>query len=233
MRLLLLLAALSAQELHIPPSRISVVIDNQPLTITTTAILSGSADNFHLKVTADLSDLQDRVTALLQSQLNRSDRCGERLSVERATLLPAPPASLLTAYVHYERWACIKLLGKESAKRLLGGNGTIPVTLTPVLDDTQQVKLTPQVGRIEADGSLGEALQAPAIGDRLRDKIGAAIQSALAQATSLSTTLPAGYEKTSSLRGVRFAGGDANRLLLEVEGEVRLSAGQVRTLRGQ
>lgn len=210
-----------------------MVIDNQPLTIATTATLTGSADNFHLKVTADLSDLQDRVTALLQSQLNRSDRCGERLSVERATLLPAPPGSLLTAYVHYERWACIKLLGKESAKRLLGGNGTIPVTLTPVLDDREQVKLVPQVGRIEAGGSLGEALQAPAIGDRLRDKISESIQSALAQAANLSTTLPAGFAKTASLRGVRFAGGDANRLLFELEGEVHLPAGQVRTLLGQ
>src|SRR5579863_47430 len=134
-RRLVLLATLStvplwAQDLtlRIPPLKVSVVIDNQPVTITTTVIVSGSADSFRLKVTADLTDLQDRVTALLQTQLNRSDRCGERLSIERATLLPAPPGSLLTAYVHYERWACVKLLGKESAKRLLGGNGTIPVT---------------------------------------------------------------------------------------------------------
>ncbi len=210
-----------------------MVIDNQPLTITTTAILTGSADNFHLKVTADLSDLQDRVTALLQSQLNRSDRCGERLSIERATLLPAPPGSLLTAYVHYERWACIKLLGKESAKRLLGGNGTIPVTLTPTIDGTRQVKLVPEVGTIEADGSLGEVLQAPAIGNRLRDKISASLQSALEEAANLSATLPAGFDQTASLRNVRLANGDGNRLLLELEGEVRLSAGQVRALLGQ
>ena len=177
--------------------------------------------------------MQDRITALLQSQLNRADRCGERLSIERATLLPAPPGSLLTAYVHYEHWACIKLLGKESAKRLLGGNGAIPVTLTPTLAENRTMKLTPEVGRIEADGSLGEALQNPAVGNRLRDKISASLESALAQAANLGTTLPAGYDQTASLRSVRFAAGEANRLLLEMEGEVHLSSAQIQALLGR
>ena len=183
-----------------------------------------------LKVTADLLDLQDHITALLQSQLNRSDRCGERLSVERATLLPAPPATLLTAYVHYERWACVKLFGKVSAQRLAGGNGVIPVTLTPSLAADRQVKLEPEVGRIEADGSLGQALQTTALSNALRDKIGASVQSALEQAANLTATLPAGFKQAVSLQNVHFASGDAGRLLLEVEGEVQLSASQIQEL---
>jgi len=125
-RSLLLLAALSA----VPACSQDLTLRIPPLTITTTPIAYGSANAFHLKMTADLADLQDHITALLQAQLNHSDHCGERLSVERATLDPAPPASLLTAYVHYERWACVKLFGKQSAQRLAGGNGVIPVTLT-------------------------------------------------------------------------------------------------------
>jgi len=223
-RSLLLLAALSA----VPACPQDLTLRIPPLTIS--AIASGSADAFHLKVTADLLDLQDHITALLQAQLNHSDHCGERLSVERATLDPAPPASLLTAYVHYERWACVKLFGKQSAQRLAGGNGVIPVTLTPALADNHQVKLAPEVGRIEADGSLGQALQAPAIGDALRDKISTSIQSALEKAPSLTGTLPAVFEQTASLQKVRFASGNAGRLLLEVEGEVRLSASKIQEL---
>ena len=226
MRSLLLLAALSA----VPACSQDLTLRIPPLTITTTPIAYGSANAFHLKMTADLADLQDHITALLQAQLNHSDHCGERLSVERATLDPAPPASLLTAYVHYERWACVKLFGKQSAQRLAGGNGVIPVTLTPALAANSQVKLAPEVGRIEADGSLGQALQAPAIGDALRDKISASIQSALEKATNLTATLPAVFEQTASLQNVRFASGDAGHLLLEVDGEVHLSARQIQEL---
>ena len=228
-RSLLLLAALSA----VPACPQDLTLHIPPLTITTSPIASESADAFHLKVTADLADLQDHITALLQAQLNHSDRCGERLSVERATLDPAPPAGLLTAYVHYERWACVKLFGKQSAQRLAGGNGVIPVTLTPALVDHRQVKLTPEVGRIEADGSLGQALQAPAIGDALRDKISASIQSALENAANLTATLPAGFERAATLQNVRFASGDGARLLLELEGEVHLSASQIQELSSQ
>jgi hypothetical protein len=48
----------------------------------------------HLGPTADRGDLQANLTALLGSQLNRSARCVERLSGERASLLPAPPSGL-------------------------------------------------------------------------------------------------------------------------------------------
>ena len=78
-------------------------------------------DTLHLGLTVELGDLEANLTALLGSQLNRSERCGERLSVERASLLPAPPSGLLKASFHHERWACAKVLGREVAKRLAGG----------------------------------------------------------------------------------------------------------------
>jgi hypothetical protein len=33
--------------------------------------------------------------------------------------------------VHYERYACVKALGKEIVKRLVGGNGVVELNLTP------------------------------------------------------------------------------------------------------
>lgn len=75
---------------------------------------------FHLGLKADLGDVQANLTALLGSQLNRSDRCGERLSVERVSLLPAPPSGPLKASFHSEVWACAKVPwqgGREAAGR--------------------------------------------------------------------------------------------------------------------
>jgi hypothetical protein len=48
---------------------------------------------FNLKLTADLSDLQQNITAILRAQLTRSPRCGERIEIQQATLTPwLPPA---------------------------------------------------------------------------------------------------------------------------------------------
>ncbi len=62
----------------------------------------------------------------------------------------------------------MKALGKEIAKRVVGGNGTIPVKLTPAFErnteGNTEVKLEPEVGTIEADGSLGEMLRS--LGER-------------------------------------------------------------------
>ena len=216
--------------LRLPPVKVSVAIDSQPVNITTTATLSQKPDRFRLELTADLTDLQDHVTNLLQSQLNRSERCGERLSVERATLVPAPPASILTAYVHYEHWACLKMLGKETAKRLIGGEGVIAVKLTPALDADNQIKLVPEVETIEAGGSLGEVLRSPSVGDKVRDKIGNTILSAMQKGTNLGATLPPGIDKVVSIRSMQFAGAASNGLLLEIEGDVLISAREVRAL---
>jgi hypothetical protein len=232
--LLVLLSAFPAcaQELtfRTPPFKVSVGIDNQPITLTTTAVVSGTRDLFRLRLNTDLSDLQDHITGLLQAQLNRSDRCGERLSVENATLVPASPASLLTAHVHFERWVCVKLLGKETANRLVGGNGIVPVKLTPSVGEGNQVTLVPEVGQIEADGSLGEVLQSPSIRDKLRDKIGNSLLSAMQKAANLSAALPAGMEKVASVQNVQFVDGGSARLGLEVQGDVHISTRDLRAL---
>jgi hypothetical protein len=220
--------------LRIPPVKASVTIDNQPIAITTTGTISGSRDLFHLILNADLSDLQEHIAGLLSAQVNRSDRCGERLSVERATLVPMPPASLLTAYVHFERWACVKALGREVAKRLVGGNGTIPVKLTPTLEKgaegNSEVKLDPEVGTIEADGSLGEVLRSSSAGDKLRAQISASILSAMQKGANLQATLPPAIEKVASIESVRFADAGSGRLSLELAAEIRVPEKEIRML---
>src|SRR5579863_6495421 len=129
--------------LEIPPVKTSLDIEGQPVGFT----VWGTVTAPRLSVTVDLGGLQENLTPVLAAQLNRSDRCGERLSVERAVLAPAAPSSVLTAYVHYERFGCVKAFGKEVVKKLVGGNGVVEVNLSPSVGENGII-LTAQVQKV-------------------------------------------------------------------------------------
>jgi hypothetical protein len=204
-------------------------VEGQAIEVTASGSVSRIApDVFRLNLNASLASLQENITAILRPQVDRSNRCGERISLERATLVPIAPASLLTAYVHYEKWACAKAFGKEIAKKLIAGNGVIPVKLTPAVEGNN-VRLDPEVGEIQADGSLGEALRSGSLGAELREKISAKLVSTIQKATNLGTTLPPGLESVATVRSVRFAGDDSH-LSLSLEGEVHIPAEKLRPI---
>jgi hypothetical protein len=223
-----------AQEVvfRIPPVKTSFDVANQPIAITASATISGAGDVFRIEARADLSDLQDHIADVLRAELTRNEKCGERLSVDRATLVPAAPSIQLTAFVHYEKWACAKAFGKEIVKRIVGGNATVPVKLTPEVA-ANELQLTPEVGTITADGSLGEALRSGSLGAMLREKVGQSILKAMQRGANLKATLPPSVESIAKIQTARFfvpseeAGG---RLWFEVGAEVHMPEGQLRSL---
>src|ERR1700722_8959537 len=93
------LAMLPAEEqLKIQPIKTSIKLDQEQVEITLWGTLSPQpTGTFALALTVDLGDFQEHLTPVLSAQLKRDDRCGDRLSVERATIVPSPPSSLLTA----------------------------------------------------------------------------------------------------------------------------------------
>jgi hypothetical protein len=219
--------------LKIPAAKISLTLEEQPVAVTVWGSVSATpAGSFRLAVTVDLADFQDKLTPVLAAQLNRSDRCGERLSVEKAVLAPAAPSGLLTANVHYERFGCAKVLGKEAVKRLVGGNAVVEVNLTPSAQENRIV-LTAQTRKIDADGSLGDLLRSGSLGDTIREKISASIESAIRKSANLKSALPADLESVASIQTVQFGDGGAGRLWLTIAGEVRLSQEQFRALAKQ
>jgi hypothetical protein len=154
---------------QIPPVKFPVNIENQPISITASGAISRVAAErgqnvFALQLVADFSDLQQNITQILRSQLDKVDRCGERIAIQNATLTPLAPASRVVAKLHFERWTCVKVFGKERPNKLAGGNGTIEVKLTPAVDDGITLRLVPEVGRIDAEGPLGELLRSGSIG---------------------------------------------------------------------
>ena len=217
-------------ELKIPPVKTAVNLQGQAVTFTLWgAVTPLHPDTYRVSLNVDLGDLQNDISALLAAQLNRSDRCGERLTVQGAELEPTAPSSRLKAYVRYERFACVKALGKEVVKRLIGGNAVAEINLDLSVADDHPV-LAAQVRKIDADGSLGEVLHSGSFGDSLREKAEASIQSAVRKATVLESVFPAEIANTAAIRGAQFADGGAGRLWLTIVGEMHLSEQQFRVL---
>lgn len=209
----------AALTFDIPPIRSSLDILGQPVAVTLSGSVSAEGEQqpgFRLR--ADLVDFQAHLTPLLQEQLNQSNHCGERISVEDATIIPAAPAARLTVRMHLEKWACIKAFGKENAKRLIGGDGTVSVLLTPVVDRSKGVRLDAEVGDIQADGSLGEALRSGSLGAALQDKIRDALAKSVRKAADPGALLPAQMQSFVRVESVAFGDAGDGRLLLNIAG---------------
>ena len=216
--------------LKIQPVKTSLDVKGQAVGITAWGVVSSRPQGpFKLALTADLSDLQDNIGALLASQLNRSERCGERLSVEGATLAPASPAAVLTAHVHYERFACARAFGREILKRLVGGNAAVTVKLTPSAGP-DGISMASEVQKIDADGSLGELLRSGSLGATVKEKIASSVESSIRKGLDLKSALPTAVAAAATLRGAQFVSGTEGRLWFSVDGEVRISAAQFRSL---
>jgi hypothetical protein len=214
--------------LKITPVTASIDLDHQPVEITVWGTVSAAPSGiFALALTVDLGNFQTNLTPVLAAQLNRSDRCGERLTVEKAVLAPEAPTGVLTANVNFERYACVKALGTQIVKRLVGGHGVIEVNLTPSVEDND-IMIDAQVRKIDADGSLGELLRSGSLGDSIREKIAASVESAIEKSANLKATLPAEIGNAAAIQSVHFADGGAGRLWLTIAGEVRLSPEQLR-----
>jgi hypothetical protein len=231
--LALTLAALGNAEdlaLKIPPVSTSLDVKGTPVKITAWGSVARTPSGaYALTLTADLADLQANLTPLLAAQLDRSERCGERLSVQHAALDPAAPSAMLTANVHYERFACIKAFGKENAKRLVGGNAVVTVKLTPSCG-RDGIAMASNVQKIDADGSLGELLRSGSLGDAIKQKIAASIESAVRKSLDLKSSLPPAVESVASIQDVRFAGSPQGALWISLGGEVRLTEAQFQSL---
>ena len=223
----------------IPPVKIPLDVKGQPIAITASAFLTISSKErnaltLNLELTGDLPDLQRNLTDLLSTEMNKDDRCGERMTIQNATLVPVDPASLAMIQLHYERWGCAKVLGKQVDKRLLGGDAQVQIKLTPAIaDDGTGLQLVPELGQIQADGTLGELLRSGALGEAIREKIQRAMLSALQKGTNLGTTLPPAIQGHVTIRNAKFKDAGDGRLLVLLSGEARITQEQLQLLSDQ
>jgi len=223
----------------IPPVKIPLNVKDQHVTITASALITlltkeRGLNILNLQLSADLSDLQQNLTDVLSAELDKNDQCGDRIAIQHATLTPVEPAGLAVVQLHYERWACAKVFGKQQAKRLVGGNAVMQLKLTPAVEqDNTQLRLIPEVGPVQADGSLGELLRSGAVGEMLQEKIRKSILNALQKGTDLSATLPPALQGTATIQRAEFKDGGSGRLAVLLGGEIRVTNEQIQALSKQ
>jgi hypothetical protein len=223
----------------IPPVKIPLNVKDQRVIISASALITlrtkaQGLNILNLQLSADLSDLQQNITDVLSSELDKDDHCGDRIAIQHATLTPVEPASLAVVQLHYERWGCAKVFGKEQAKRLVGGNAVMQLKLTPAVEENNtELRLVPEVGPVQADGSLGELLRSGTVGQMLQDKIRNAILKALQKGTDLSATLPPAVQGYVTIQNAQFRDGGAGRLMVLLTGEIRITNDQIQALEKQ
>lgn len=221
-----------------PAVKIPVDVKGQPVSISASAILTiTSSQNqkiLNLELRGDLSDLQQNLTSILSSEMNKDDHCGERLTIQNATLVPVDPASIATIFLHYERWGCVKVFGKQEAKKLVGGDAQVQIKLTPQIDENNtELRLVPEMGHIQADGSLGELLRAGPLGEMIRNKVQSPVSSALQRGANLKATLPPSVRDYASIQNAEFKDGGGGILLVVLDGQVHVTPQQVQDLTSQ
>lgn len=223
-----------AADFEIPSVPVSLSIGGQ----TVAVVLSGrtktlDAQSMGLTLRADLSDFRTHLTPILQAELNKSERCGERIAVEDATLTSAAESAHLTVRLHVERWVCIKAFGKENAKRLLGGNAVVELTLAPHPDAASLLRLDASVDRIDADGSLGDVLRSGTPGDMIKDKIRESLLKSLRKATDLAPLIPDAVRPMLSVQNAEFERSADDRLSLRLDGSLQIPSGGISSLEEQ
>jgi hypothetical protein len=202
---------------------------------------------FNLKLVADLSDLQLNVTRILRSELTRAPRCGARIEILQATLIPLEPASLVVARVHFERWVCPP--GQQSPTEVAAGEATIEVKLSPSLEPAIETKAEPkaeptiepnaalhlvsEITRVDATGFLRNSLRSGDLGVTLREQIAASLLSALQQVANLRTTLPPVAQESATLQKAQFQDAGADQLNLVLDGQLQFSDEQTQQFAAQ
>ena len=213
---------------NIPTAKNKINFADEVFSITTSGTISkpvavSGQNSLAMELTADMSDLQQTIADVLHAKLDTSDRCGERITLQTAALTPQEPASLVVAQLHYERWTCATMFGRESMNEIVEGSATIEVKLIPAVAEDGSLHLSAKIDRIDAEGLVGDLMRSDALGNALRDRISDSVLSALQQGADFKAALPAGARSYATLQRAKFQGTGSGKLLAVFDGDIRVS----------
>jgi len=222
----------------LPQVKSPVNIENRTIAVTVSGVLSqtaaqGGQRTFKLELISDLSDLQQNITELLRAQLDASPTCGQRVAIQRATLTPTTPASLLVVQLHFERWTCTRTYGQQTSNELAEGDGTVEIKLTAALEKPNTLKVAAAFGRIDAAGMMGEALRSGDLGEDLRDKAAKSVLAAARAGSDFKTALPPAIQNSAIIQSARFQDVGVGGLSVVLDGQIEISNEQATQLASQ
>jgi hypothetical protein len=226
----------------LPSVKTLVHIDRLTVPVTVSGVLSQTASQggqrtFKLDLMADLSTLQQGVADVLRAQLDSSQTCGQRVSIQQARLTPAAPTSLLVVRLHFERWMCTGAPGQQSSNELAEGNATVEIKLTAAVeegkDKEKALVVKPSFGRTDATGMLGEELRSGALGEDLQDKAAQSVLAAARAATDFKIALPLAVQNSATIQTAKFREVGVGGLGVVLSGQVEISNEQADQLAKQ
>ncbi len=224
----------------LPPVKQAVYIQNLTIPVGVSGVLTqiaaqGGQRTFKVELTADLTELQQNITDLLRSQLDSSETCGQRVSIQQATLTPSSPDSLLVVRLHVERWMCLRSSGQSTSTELAENDGTVEIKLTAGIEKEKQNALAIKAafGRIDATGMVSDELHSGALGEDLQDKAAQSFLSAARAATDFKVALPLALQNSVTLQNAKFRDLGVGGLSVVLEGQVEISNAQAEQLASQ
>lgn len=222
---------------NLPAVKSSVIFAGEHVQVTVSSILSQTAADtnkrtFRLEMMGDLSDFQQNITEVLRATLRNDNPCGEHLVLQRAMLMPATPASNLHLQLHYERWACLRMGGQNSATELAESDGEVEIHVVPA-ENSGALILKTEFGQVNASGMMADSLRTGDLGSSLREKVADAFLQATRTTMDLNHALPPALQGSTTLQTAKFEDAGAGDLALMLQGEAQLSEEQAKSLASQ
>jgi len=219
---------------HLPEVTSAIEIGGESISIpaggtaTRTSVTDGR-NVFNLRLVANLSDIQDNITDLLRSHLNRAPRCGDRVDVQRAQLLPRSADTVAVINLHHEHWLCSSSATLGGLEQLVASSdGVIEIQLRPSLGPDGRLALDSTMNSVEAQGAFRDSLVSGTLGAAIREQVTAVLLSAVQQNAVARAPLPAAAQDAVTIQNVQFRDDGADVLSLVLDGELRFSDEQTK-----
>jgi hypothetical protein len=222
-----------------PASTNSVTLGDRTILVRTASTISrpstASFDGVvHLQMTANLGDLQQSISSVLQSQLARSDPCGEQVTVPQAMVGTSSPTTDVWVQLHFERWACLGSSPSRMPMEVIEANGSITVKVTPAVEKDGSLSILTHIEAVEATGMLADMLRSGPLGDAVCAKIKRSFVTALQDSLNVSAVLQPMRPDSATIETAKFVrDSNGGTLALALDGHLRLSGEQVAVMDGQ
>jgi hypothetical protein len=216
---------------NLPKVTNSIIFGSQPISVPTSGVASristeNGHDIFSVRLSADLSDVQQHFDGALRSEINRTPRCGERIEIRDATLSPLADAGVVAAHLHFERWICPPGLG--GPMEAAAGDAAIDVELLPSVDKAGDLRFVAKITRVEAEGFLRNLLSSGELGTSLSEQVAAVLVAATEKSADLKAALPPVARESATLQRAQFQDAGADQLNLLLEGRLQFSEEQTK-----
>jgi hypothetical protein len=219
----------------LPASTNSATVGSQTIAVRTSGTILRSpaerlSNGIHLQIVANLGDLQQSMTAILQTLFAQSDPCGERVAIQRSMVSIAPPTADIWVQFHLERRICPGDASKVPLA-VFESNGAVNVKITPTIQTDGSLTMLTQTDEVQASGVLADMLRSGDLGAVVRERIKYCVLRALQNGLNLQAMLLPVRPNSGAIETAKFVrDSQSGTLDIAFDGHLRLSDEEVGVL---